>query len=112
TISMGDLELSAGILMCSYKTDIMRYINFFLLLVCGQVTAQDYIETKSGEKILVVEGSINVEPGNKRLTYKLPNGVKRKKIKFKDLNSAKFKDYDFRTFDVDGKRKGFFILAS
>ncbi|HEX8269249.1 MAG TPA: hypothetical protein VF581_05100 [Flavobacterium sp.] len=84
---------------------------FLLLLVCCQLSAQDFIQTKEGNKITVVEGSIRVEPGNNRLTYKLPDVLKTKKIKYKDLSTASYKDRNFRTVEKDGKTRGYFIMA-
>lgn len=91
----------------------MKKIKILLmLLLCSQAFAQDVIQTKSGTTVNAVEGSIRVDVRNKRLLYKLPNIDKRKKIKIKEVVSASYKDHQFQTFDVDGKRRGFFILAN
>jgi len=82
-----------------------------LLLLCNHVIAQDVIQTKAGNKIEATEGSIWIDSKNKHVLYKLPNVKKRKKIKFKDVVSASYKDHQFQTFDVNGKSKGFLILV-
>lgn len=90
----------------------MQILKIALLLLCNQVIAQDFIETIDGKKINVVEGSIKVEPASKRLSYSIPNEEKRGKIKYKVLSKAVYKDNVIQTFDVDGKRRAFFILAN
>ena len=87
-----------------------KYLLPILLLGSG-LFAQDVIQTKNGKSIVVVEGSIKVEPGNKKLRYKLASEPKAKKIKFKDIVSATYKEHYFRTVTIDGKVRGFFIMA-
>ena len=74
------------------------------------VSAQ-MIQKKDGSKIDVSGGTIHVEPGNKRLTYFLKDNKKEMHVKFKELNQATWGDFVFKTFVIDGKDKGFYVVA-
>lgn len=82
-----------------------------LLFACGSLFAQDFITKTDGTRIDVVEGSIKMEHGNKKLQYATANGPVAK-IKVKDLASASYKDHQIKTFIINGKRRAYYILAN
>lgn len=86
----------------------MRFLVIFLLIGI-QAFSQSFIQKIDGTKIPVVEGSIKVQPANKRLVYSF--GSKDLKIKYKHLDFAVFDGMLFRTFREDNKVRGYFVLG-
>lgn len=86
----------------------MRTILFFLLINVS-VFAQSFVQKSDGTKIAVPEGSITIEPVNKRIVYK--TGNVKNKIKYKDLSHAAFNGSLFRVFKEGKRSKGYFVLA-
>jgi len=87
--------------------------NLFLMLCLLSVSAfsQPFIQKKDGSKIAVLENSIHISPNHKRLYYKLPDVEKEQRLKFSAIEAARFADYYFKTFAVNKKTKGFYVLA-
>lgn len=88
----------------------MKKLLSLLFLACISVSAQTIVK-KDGTEINVSQGTIHVEPGNKRLTYFLKDSKKELHVKFKELDRANWGDFIFRTFTIDGKEKGYYVVA-
>ena len=82
-----------------------------LLLFAGLNVLGQSIRKNDGTTIDVAGGEIHVEAGNKRLTYFQKDSKVAQRIKFKDLNQATWSDFKFKTFAIDGKPKGYYIIA-
>lgn len=85
--------------------------TWLLLLVLASlpIGAQNLIEKKDGTKI--EPETIHVEPGNKRIVYFLKDSKKEMRVKFSDLKQALWNGLVFKTFAIQGKDKGFYIIA-
>ncbi|MFT3794498.1 hypothetical protein [Flavobacterium sp.] len=88
----------------------MKKLLLFVSLLGLTVSAQT-IQKKDGSKVDVSGGTIHVEPGNKRLTYFLKDSKKAAHIKFKNFDQATWDDFIFKTFVIDGKTKGYYVVA-
>lgn len=84
---------------------------FLFLLIGFQTFAQSFIQKTDGTKIMVSEGSIKVEPVNKRLTYYVSGDKTLHKIKYKDFDFASFNNRIFKSFKVKKKAYGFFVMG-
>ena len=89
----------------------MKKLLLLISLFSMQIFAQTTIQLKDGTTINPVENSIHIAATAKKIHYKLPNVNKEQKLKFKDLATANFGDYRFKTFTIDKKQKAFYILA-
>lgn len=87
----------------------MKTWLLILILATLPVGAQNLIEKKDGTKI--EPETIHVEPGNKRIVYFLKDSKKEMRVKFTDLKQAIWNGLVFKTFSVDGKDKGFYVIA-
>lgn len=87
-------------------------MKLFALLVFASlnVFAQS-IQKTDGTFIDVTGGQIHVEAGNKRLAYFQKESKKAQYIKFKDLDQAVWGDFLFKTFEIGGKRNGYYVVA-
>lgn len=85
--------------------------TWLLLLVLASlpVGAQNLIEKKDGTKIEAE--TIHVEPGNKRIVYFLKDNKKEMRVKFTELKQALWNGLVFKTFTIEGKDKGFYVIA-
>lgn len=87
--------------------------NLLLLLCLCTINSfsQSFIQLKDGSKITVKDQSVHISPNRKKIHYKLPEAEKEQKIKFSAVDFVKFEDYYFKTFTIDKKTKGYYILA-
>lgn len=88
----------------------MKKLFPFVFFLSISVSAQVIVKN-DGTKIDVSQGTIHVEPGNKRLTYFLKDSKKELHVKFRELDKATWGDFVFRTFTIDGKEKGYYVVA-
>lgn len=88
----------------------MKKLLLFVSFLSLNISAQT-IQKKDGSTIDVSGGKIHVEAGNKRLTYFLKDSKKEWHVKFKELDKAVFDDMVFKTFTIDGKAKGYYVVA-
>lgn len=89
----------------------MKKLLLLISLFSMQIFAQTTLQLKDGTTINPVENSIHIAATAKKIHYKLPNVNKEQKLKFKDLATANFGDYRFKSFTIDKKQKAFYILA-
>ena len=83
----------------------------WLLLFAGLNVFGQSIQKKDGTTIDLTGGNIHVEAGNKRLVYFQKDSKVEQRVKFKNLNQATWGDFRFKTFDINGKLKGYYIIA-
>jgi|GEM_PF-2407095 len=88
----------------------MKKIAALFLLIGLNVFGQS-IQKKDGSTVDISGGQIHVEAGNKRLAYFVKASKKAQYVKFKDLDQATWGDFKFKTFEVGGKRNGYYIIA-
>lgn len=81
------------------------------MVLCSLGIQAQSIQKSDGTNIDVTDGKIHVEPGNKRLVYFLKDSEKEQRVKFADLKEAKWGDFVFRTFTIEGKAKGYYVVA-
>lgn len=89
----------------------MKKLLLLLLLLSANAFAQQFIQKKDGTKIIVADGSIHIEPSNKRIGYLLKDDQKEYHVKFKELDFASYGETLFKTFTVNKKAKAFFVIA-
>ena len=92
-----------------YNMNKLLLILFFLSV---NGFAQQFFQKKDGTKITVADNSIHIEPGKKRIGYLLPDSKKEMHVSYKVLDFASYGDFFFKTFPVDKKDIGFFVLAA
>jgi hypothetical protein len=95
----------------SFSTYNMKKLLLILFFVSVNGFAQQFIQKKDGTKITVADNSIHIEPGKKRIGYMLPDNKKEMHIKYKALNFATYGEFLFKTFPIDKKDIGFFVIA-
>lgn len=89
----------------------MKKLALLLLISSVNCFAQQFIQKKDGTKINVVENSIHIEPGNKRIGYLIADNKKDLHVSYKDLDLATYGDFLFKTFLIGKKNIGFFVVA-
>lgn len=89
----------------------MKILLLFFLTVSLNVVSQELIHKKDGTKITVSDGATRIESSRKKIAYRLNGDQKVYRIKFKDLNFASYGGFLFRTFTVNKKVKGYFVLS-
>lgn len=87
----------------------MKKLVLFLCLASFNAGAQSLIQKKDGSKITAE--TVHVEPANKRISYFLKDNKKELHVKFNDLDQASWGDFIFKTFTIEGKTKGFYVVA-
>ena len=88
-----------------------RIITFAFLTVALQGFAQDFLYPKNGERRAIKKESILVEWRSNRVSFLSADGTKRETIRYRNLDSIRYDNVTFRTFEVGKKRRGFFVLA-
>lgn len=88
----------------------MKRLLLFVSFLSLNISAQT-IQKKDGSRIDVSGGKIHIEAGNKRLTYFLKDSKKEFHVKFNELDKALFDDQLFKAFTIDGKTKGYYVIA-
>ena len=89
----------------------MKKLALLLIITSVNCFAQQFIQKKDGTKINVLENSIHIEPGNKRIGYLIGDNKKKMHVSYKDLDFAIYGDFLFKTFLIGKKNIGFFVVA-
>lgn len=84
-----------------------------LLLLAVNSWSQPYIQKKDSTRVPVLEAaSVRDDPSQKRLYFLSADTKIEEYISYNDLAYASFSDKLFKTFIVNKKVKGFFVLAA
>lgn len=83
-----------------------------LLLIFGKTSfAQEFIQKKDGTKTDVSNGSIYIESDRNKVAYLLKDDKKVRYVKFKDLDYASYGGILFKSFLIDKKQSGYFVIS-
>lgn len=88
-----------------------RILTFLVLTTAIQGFSQGILFQKGEIPKLIQKESILVEWRSNKVSFLLADGTKRESVRFKNLDSIVYDKVVFKTFEVDKKRKGYFVIA-
>lgn len=90
---------------------MMNKLLLVFLIFSLNAVSQEVIQKKDGTKITVDDGSIRIESSRNKIAYLMKGDQKVYRVKFKDLDYASYGGFLFKTFIVNKKVKGYFVIS-
>lgn len=86
-------------------------ITFLLFTTAIQGFSQGLLYQKNSNPKPIQKESILIEWRSSKVSFLAVDGTKRESVRFKNLDSIRYDQVAFRTFEIGKKRKGYFVIA-